>query len=52
MIQGYEVPHVHIHVWPTTAVADFDFRQPRGSRETEDLDRNAELLRAALEAQD
>lgn len=24
LIQGYEVPHVHIHVWPTTSIADFE----------------------------
>lgn len=24
MIAGYEIPHLHVHVWPSTSLADFD----------------------------
>ncbi|MFV0252181.1 MAG: HIT family protein [Beutenbergiaceae bacterium] len=24
MIQGYEIPHAHLHVWPSMSSADFD----------------------------
>lgn len=27
LIQGYEVPHTHVHVWPTNSVADFDMHK-------------------------
>lgn len=47
IIQGFEVPHAHIHVFGADSAADFD-DSDRTSREPEDLARDAEELRAAL----
>lgn len=39
MIAGYEVPHVHLHVFPTQSLADFDLskvmREPDEDKMTE-----------------
>ncbi|QCP05666.1 HIT family protein [Brevibacterium sp. CS2] len=48
MIQGYEVPHVHIHVWPTNAIKDFDPANKGPMAEPEVLKANAEKIIAAL----
>ncbi|WP_101650441.1 HIT family protein [Brevibacterium ihuae] len=48
MIQGYEVPHVHIHVWPTNAIKDFDPANKGPMAEPESLKANAEKIIAAL----
>lgn len=48
IVAGYEVNHCHIHVIPTRDMSQLDFRNaaPAVSRET--LERNADLIRAAL----
>lgn len=48
MIQGFEVPHTHVHVWPTNDLADFDFSRVDHDPDPADLDRAGERLRAAL----
>lgn len=48
MIQGYEVPHVHIHVWPTTSTKDFDPANKGPMADPEALTAAAERLRSAL----
>ncbi|MYM19009.1 HIT domain-containing protein [Brevibacterium sp. 5221] len=48
MIQGYEVPHVHIHVWPTTSTADFDPRNKGPQAQPEALQVAAAKLTAEL----
>lgn len=48
MVQGFEVPHVHVHIWPTNSIADFNFRKKVGSTEAADLDVAAEKIRANL----
>ncbi|WP_029088630.1 HIT family protein [Brevibacterium album] len=48
MVQGYEVPHVHIHVWPTTSLKDFDPAQRGGQADPDELRAAGERLRAAL----
>lgn len=48
MIQGFEVPHVHIHVWPTNSLDDFRLDNKHGSTETADIQANAEKIKAEL----
>ena len=47
IIQGFEVPHAHIHVFPADTAEDFDVAR-RGPRGSEDLAADAEALRAEL----
>lgn len=47
-IVGFEIPHLHIHVWPTNSMADFDFSRVEQHPDPERLDANAEKLRRAL----
>lgn len=48
LIQGYEVPHVHIHVWPTKSLKEFDVVSKRTVGHTDELAASAAALRAAL----
>ncbi|WP_299166721.1 HIT family protein [uncultured Arthrobacter sp.] len=48
LMEGYEVPHVHVHIWPTQSPADFDVHNIDSNPDPEKLDENAERLRAAL----
>lgn len=48
VIAGFEVPHVHVHVFPTDAMADFDFRNAAAEPDPAELDDAAERLRQAL----
>lgn len=48
MIVGYEVPHVHIHVWPTTSMADFDISDRVPMHDAATLAGPAEKIRQAL----
>lgn len=50
IIAGFEVPHAHIHVFPTSSMADFDAASRR-SRDPEDLADDADRIRAALREQ-
>lgn len=50
IIQGFEVPHAHLHVFPTDDAADFDLER-KSARAPEDLAADAEQLRAALREQ-
>ncbi|MFX0539522.1 HIT family protein [Ornithinimicrobium sp. Y1847] len=47
IIQGFEVPHAHLHVFPTKDAKDFDLTD-REQTDTEELATVAEQLRAAL----
>ena len=51
MIAGFEVPHVHLHVFPTDGMHNFDFRTANTNASAEDLDANMHRLRDALRAQ-
>lgn len=51
MIVGYEVPHVHIHVWPTTSMADFDISDRAPMQDAQTLEGPAERIRQALSQQ-
>lgn len=48
MIVGYEVPHMHLHVWPTTSMADFDMSSRAPMQSAEELEVPAEKIRRAL----
>jgi histidine triad (HIT) family protein len=48
IIAGYEVPHTHIHVIPTTDLSQLSFANAAASVEREDLEAAAERLRSAL----
>ncbi len=51
MIAGMEVPHTHLHVVPIQAERDLDFARADSGALGEDLERAAESLRKALEAE-
>ena len=48
MIAGFEVPHVHLHVFPTDGMHNFDFRTANSNAAPGDLDSDMHKLRAAL----
>jgi histidine triad (HIT) family protein len=48
VIVGLEVPHVHIHLVPIDKVSDLDFAEAGPNADPEDLEREAERIRAAL----
>ncbi|RKW71821.1 HIT family protein [Galactobacter caseinivorans] len=50
-IAGFEVPHLHLHVWPTNSMADFDLSKARTDVPAEEFDAALHTLRAALVAQ-
>jgi diadenosine tetraphosphate (Ap4A) HIT family hydrolase len=49
ILAGYEVPHLHVHVIPTTNIRQFNFALA-GSATPEQLAATAEPLRASLRA--
>ena len=50
MIQGFEVAHVHLHVWPTNSIADFDFANVDQDPDPAVMDESARRIREALVA--
>jgi diadenosine tetraphosphate (Ap4A) HIT family hydrolase len=48
VIAGFEVPHMHVHVFPAWTMENFDFGQAKPATE-EELDAAAARLRGALE---
>lgn len=48
MVQGYEVPHCHIHVWPTNSLADFDSTRRHDFTAPEVLEVSAQKIRDHL----
>jgi diadenosine tetraphosphate (Ap4A) HIT family hydrolase len=48
LLEGYEVPHLHVHVWPTQSPADFDVKRVDPAPDPAAMDRAAEALRSAL----
>ena len=47
IVQGFEVPHAHLHVFPADDAGDFELGS-RSTREPEHLAEDARALRAAL----
>jgi len=48
IIAGYEVPHVHVHVFPTTSMGDVSFANAAASVSGDHLAAAAERIRAEL----
>ncbi|TLP77390.1 HIT family protein [Nesterenkonia sphaerica] len=48
VVAGYEVPHLHLHVWPSNSLADFDFSKAMQDPDPAQMDESAEKLRVAL----
>lgn len=48
MVQGFEVPHAHLHVWPAQSPEDFDLGRAERSPDPGEMDAAGEKLRAAL----
>ncbi|HVE96053.1 MAG TPA: HIT family protein [Pseudonocardiaceae bacterium] len=48
MIAGFEVPHLHVHVFPSWGIDDFDFGKADQNPDPAELDTAADALRAAL----
>lgn len=48
IIAGYEVPHFHIHVLPTTTMSQLDFANAATSIDRQELESSADLIRRAL----
>ena len=47
-IAGFEVPHLHIHVWPSNSLEDHDFSRAMSDPDSSLMDQAAEKLRVAL----
>ncbi|MBK7723499.1 MAG: HIT family protein [Austwickia sp.] len=50
LCQGFEVPHLHLHVWPAFSGADFELRRADPDPDPAHQDAVASRLRAALRA--
>jgi histidine triad (HIT) family protein len=50
IVAGYEVPHTHVHVIPTDAMAQLSFANAAASVDRDDLEAAAEAIRAELRA--
>ena len=50
IIAGYEVPHTHLHVIPTSSMADLSFANAAASVERDALEAAAAKIRNALRA--
>jgi diadenosine tetraphosphate (Ap4A) HIT family hydrolase len=49
-IAGYEIPHAHIHVIPTTSMREMNFANAATSFDPADLEAAAEAIRVELRA--
>lgn len=47
-VVGFEVPHLHVHVWPSNSMEDHNFANAIAEPEDEAMDEAAEKLRVAL----
>lgn len=50
LVAGFEVPHLHLHVFPAWDMAAFDFANAAQSVDAAEQDAHAEKLRGALRA--
>ncbi|MGH3912362.1 MAG: HIT family protein [Pseudonocardiaceae bacterium] len=48
IVAGFEVPHVHVHVFPSWGIDDFDFDKVDHEPDPAELDAAATALRTAL----
>jgi histidine triad (HIT) family protein len=50
LVAGFEVPHLHLHVFPAADMAAFDFANAARSVDAAEQDRHRDALRDALRA--
>ena len=50
IVAGYEINHLHVHVWPSRSMADFNFAAADHNPDPDVLDANARKLRDGLRA--
>jgi diadenosine tetraphosphate (Ap4A) HIT family hydrolase len=50
IVAGYEINHLHVHVWPSRSMAEFNFATADQDPDPKVLDANAEKLREGLRA--
>jgi histidine triad (HIT) family protein len=50
IVAGYEINHLHVHVWPSRSMAEFNFATADQDPDPDVLDANAEKLRQGLRA--
>ena len=50
IVAGYEINHLHVHVWPSQSMAEFNFASADQNPDPDVLDANAEKLRQGLRA--
>jgi diadenosine tetraphosphate (Ap4A) HIT family hydrolase len=48
IIAGFEVEHLHLHVWPSNSQAEFDFKRAQQNPEPDVMEESAQRIRAAL----
>jgi diadenosine tetraphosphate (Ap4A) HIT family hydrolase len=48
IIAGFEVDHLHLHVWPAHSEAEFDFKKAEQNPDFDRLEANAQKLRDGL----
>lgn len=48
LVAGFEVPHLHVHVFPAWDMAAFDFKNAAASVDPAEQDGHRDTLRAAL----
>ncbi len=50
LLEGFEVPHLHVHVWPAQGPQDFDVHDVDRNPDPAAMDAAADTLRSALRA--
>jgi diadenosine tetraphosphate (Ap4A) HIT family hydrolase len=50
IIAGFEIDHLHLHVWPSRSEAEYDFKRAQQNPDPAVLDAAAERIREALRA--
>jgi len=50
IVAGYEVPHTHVHVIPTSSMSELSFANAAASVDRDDLDSCADAIRTQLRA--
>ena len=50
IVAGYEINHLHVHVWPSNSMADFDFASADQNPDPDVRDANADKRREGLRA--
>jgi diadenosine tetraphosphate (Ap4A) HIT family hydrolase len=50
LVAGFEVPHLHLHVFPAADMRAFDFANAAATIDAQEQDGHRDALRAALRA--